>query len=92
MILRALMRLLSLVALAIAGWWVTRLVAGGHRAGKARQPRVEAVRGRMVRDRVCNTYLPREKALRLEAGDGEHFFCSEACRDRYLAARDRPGV
>jgi YHS domain-containing protein len=46
----------------------------------------------MVRDRICNTYLPKEKALRLESGAEEHFFCSETCRERFLANRPRSGV
>jgi hypothetical protein len=45
--------------------------------------RIDAVE--MVRDRVCNTFLPRERAVRaLVAGHEEHF-CSAACRDRALA-------
>jgi len=38
--------------------------------------------GELVRDRVCNTFLPRERAL-LGVIDGraEHF-CSAECRDR----------
>jgi YHS domain-containing protein len=43
----------------------------------------------MVRDRVCNTFLPEEKALRVEEDGEEHFFCSEACRDRFRAGRTR---
>lgn len=46
--------------------------------------------GAMVRDRVCGTFLPRPQALSLRAEDGEHFFCSAACRDAFLArSRDR---
>ena len=48
--------------------------------------------GPMVRDRVCNTFLPRAKALRLESGAEEHFFCSEACRDRFLAQKRGPAA
>jgi hypothetical protein len=41
---------------------------------------------RMVRDRVCNTFLPRSKAIVHTDADGEHYFCSAACRDRYLSS------
>ena len=34
----------------------------------------------MVRDEVCNTYLPREDALRAVQDGREVFFCSEECR------------
>jgi len=39
----------------------------------------------MVRDRVCNTFLPRERALTAIVGGREMHFCSTACRDRALA-------
>jgi len=43
--------------------------------------------GVMVKDEVCNTYLPREDAL-LETVEGEnHYFCSQACRGRFLSER-----
>jgi len=38
----------------------------------------------MVRDRVCNTFLPRARALETRVGDETHFFCSELCRSRFL--------
>jgi hypothetical protein len=41
----------------------------------------------MVRDRVCNTFLPVSEAIRVEDASGEHFFCSERCRDRFLAEK-----
>ena len=40
----------------------------------------------MVRDRVCNTFVPRERALHAVLGGREEHFCSSACRDRALAA------
>ena len=39
----------------------------------------------MVRDRVCNTFLPRERAVTAVVGGREMHFCSAACRDRALA-------
>jgi hypothetical protein len=39
----------------------------------------------MVRDRVCNTFLPRERAVTAKVGGREMHFCSAACRDRALA-------
>jgi hypothetical protein len=43
-----------------------------------------AVGGEMVRDRVCNTFVPRDRALRALIGGQEMHFCSAACRDRAL--------
>jgi hypothetical protein len=39
----------------------------------------------MVRDRICNTFLPRERALMALVRGEEMHFCSPACRDRALA-------
>lgn len=46
----------------------------------------EAPRGELVRDRVCNTFLPRERALHAVVGGQEEHFCSPVCRDRALQA------
>jgi YHS domain-containing protein len=84
LILNGLMRLLSLAAMALVGWWIARLIRG---AGGRRQPRPKAARpieGKMVRDRVCNTFLPRSSAIEVHVGGQTHYFCSEACRRRFL--------
>jgi hypothetical protein len=39
----------------------------------------------LVRDRICNTFLPRERALTLRVDGREEHFCSAACRDRAAA-------
>jgi uncharacterized protein len=38
-----------------------------------------------VRDRVCNTFLPRSKAVTAMIAGHEEHFCSAACRDRAVA-------
>jgi len=43
--------------------------------------------GIMVKDEVCNTYLPQEDALQEKLNGKDYFFCSEACRKKFLAAR-----
>jgi YHS domain-containing protein len=43
----------------------------------------------MVRDRVCNTFVPRERALAASIRGHEEHFCSEACRDKALAGVPR---
>jgi hypothetical protein len=37
-----------------------------------------------VRDRVCNTFLPRERAIHAVVNGHEEHFCSTACRDQAL--------
>jgi len=56
-------------------------------AGSQPRPRAEGRSGVMVKDEVCNTYLPREDAIRETSGGVDRYFCSEACRARYLAGR-----
>jgi uncharacterized protein len=84
LILRALIRLVTLAVLAAIGWWFFRLLGGASRSEKLRRPRARVSDGSMVRDRVCNTFLPRSHALEVRVGGETHFFCSEACRSRFL--------
>jgi hypothetical protein len=44
----------------------------------------------MVQDPQCGVYLPRHEALSAQTPEGQRHFCSEACRDAYLAARRKP--
>ena len=86
--------LLFLAALALF-WWIGRMMKSLRgpapvRRSPGREGAGSSDQGPMVRDRVCNTFLPRSRALRLESGTQEHFFCSETCRDRFLADRDAP--
>ena len=45
--------------------------------------------GALVRDRVCNTFLPRERAIELSGSGQTHYFCSEDCRTRFLSGLTR---
>ena len=38
----------------------------------------------LVRDRICNTFLPRERAIHALVNGHEEHFCSTACRDQAL--------
>jgi len=88
------MRRLLLLALALISlvWWLWRsLVPAGRRtrpAGEAAgaDPQTD---GTMVRDRVCNTFLPRARALSTRLDSEVFFFCSERCRDSFLARESR---
>ena len=40
----------------------------------------------LVRDRICNTYVPRSRALTEKVAGREEYFCSEACRDKARAS------
>lgn len=75
------MRRLLLLALGLLTlfWWVRRAF---RRVGRP-EPRGEAS-DRMVRDRVCNTFLPISRALCTSTAKGPLYFCSEKCRRTYL--------
>jgi YHS domain-containing protein len=55
-------------------------------AGKPAGPKVSEKRGgHLHRDPVCGTFVPAENALTRESGGQTLYFCSEACRDRFVA-------
>ena len=84
-------RLLLLgLALYVVFWWIRQFLGRGRGQRKpaaAARPQETGVPAPMVRDRVCNTYVARDRALSLSVDGEEHFFCSERCRERFLAAR-----
>jgi uncharacterized protein len=79
-------RLLFFTVAAFGALLLLRRLAGGTAGGpgssRRSAPRFE---GAMVRDRICSTFLPRSRALLVRDGSDEHFFCSEACREAFLA-------
>ncbi len=73
--------LLALVALRFLFRFVGAIVRG-YREADAKTP---APRERdLVRDRVCNTFLPKDRALTTIVRGREEHFCSVACRDQAL--------
>jgi len=72
----------ALLVLRLALRWIAGRLRAPGAPGAPRQPPMER---ELVRDRVCNTFLTRERALTaLVAGRREHF-CSDACREKALA-------
>ena len=45
-------------------------------------PRREAPATEMVRDRVCDTFVPRSRALVAIVDGRDQYFCSPECRER----------
>lgn len=69
-----------------------RFVAGivrGYRGDAAPASAGGAGGGDLVRDRVCNTFVPKGRALRAVVAGEEQYFCSAACRDKALVAARR---
>lgn len=46
---------------------------------------------RMVRDPVCGTFVIPANALAVRDADGVHHFCSDKCRDAFVARTRRTG-
>jgi len=85
-------RLLGWLVVVGVSWILGRLLGRAVRAQSREGAGRGAVRrtdGAMVRDRVCNTFLPRSRALKVERGGREHFFCSEGCRRSFLTQPDQ---
>jgi len=38
----------------------------------------------MVKDEICNTYLPKEDAIKEVYQGKEYYFCSNECRQKFL--------
>ncbi|MFO7867440.1 MAG: transcriptional regulator [Candidatus Aminicenantes bacterium] len=45
--------------------------------------------GMMVKDNVCNTYLPEDDAIKEKFNGELHFFCSKKCRDTFLESHKK---
>lgn len=78
-------RFVLFLFLAYVAFLFIRIYLGVKRVRRRAQgPR--QVRGEMVKDEICNTYIPREEAL-TEVRDGqERYFCSEECRRKSKSA------
>jgi hypothetical protein len=72
--------LVRIVIVLMAVRFVLRFIAAVVQ-GYQGAPRREAATD-MVRDRVCDTFLPRSRALVAVVDGREQHFCSVECRDR----------
>lgn len=81
-------RIIVILALGLLIYLIRRLQ--GRRSERRPQAGPSPAGGseRLVRDRVCNTFLPPAAALSLERDGVRHFFCSPACRDKFLHGAD----
>jgi hypothetical protein len=83
-VILVLARLVRIVLVLLAMRFVLRFVASvvnGYREAERRERATE-----MVRDRVCDTFLPRSRALVALVNGREQYFCSRECRDRAAGA------
>jgi len=85
-------RLLWLAVLACIAWVVRSSWRSARNGPSPVFPQREIPRsgGRMVRDRVCNTFVPDGRALVVTDEGAKHYFCSEKCRAEFLEGRTVP--
>ena len=84
--------LLRVVAVILLLRFAVRLLASWLRPAtpsrEAPGPAARSARD-LVRDRICNTFVPRDSALVATIGGHEEHFCSAACRDQALLLAPR---
>jgi uncharacterized protein len=73
------------VFIARAFWRVVDniVAAAGGQPPSPRRSRT-ATSAKMTRDPVCGTFILPDHSLSIADGRGRVYFCSEACRDKYL--------
>jgi YHS domain-containing protein len=76
--------LLALFLFRLLFRFVSGLLAGYRGQGTQREAPPAGVP--MVRDRVCDTFVPRERALSAMVNGHEEYFCSERCYSQALRA------
>ena len=78
--------LLVLLFVRLVGRFVISVIRGYRGEVGGAPPRAPLGARDLVRDRICNTFVARDRAVTATiAGEVEHF-CSNACRDVALAA------
>lgn len=82
-------RFLALAVLAFLLFLIVRASVHSFLAGLRGASR-PGTRGRagldeLVKDPVCETYIPRRKAITRGSGPATRYFCSAACADKYAA-------
>ena len=85
--LRYLLLLILFAIVARAFWRIVDGVLEGMRGAPPQAGRADAGRHGvpMARDPVCGTFVVRDRAITIGAGDRRLYFCSVACRDKYQA-------
>ncbi len=81
---RLILFLILAVFIARAFWRAVDGVIEGI-TGRPRSAQTPKHAASMVRDPVCGTFVLPERAVTIAGGRPRVFFCSESCRDTYVA-------
>ena len=63
---------------------VLRLIVGKSARSSHRDGNIGTASKDTVKDPVCGMYMDRRLAIQVKGREGDVFFCSEECRERYL--------
>jgi len=66
-----------------------RIFVSGFRSASAKSKQPKKGEKTMVHDEVCDTYIPKDEALRVLKDGKEYFFCSEECRQLFLEGKTK---
>lgn len=87
--------LIRIVVVLLVVRFVLRAIASFLRPKSRTQgagaPEPRSLQGDMVRDRVCNTFVLKDRAVRAMVAGVEEPFCSVVCRDKALGALSKAG-
>jgi YHS domain-containing protein len=86
---RGMLRLIYYLTIAYLIYAVVRFFQNLSKRSEAPKSRPR-LSGMMVKDEACNTYVPKEEALREVIDGQEYFFCSKDCQKKFLEQRKRP--
>ena len=83
------LRFVALAVLACLIYLLLRATVAGFLAGLRGVGRagrsVRELRNDLVKDPVCETYVPRRTAVARTAGSATYYFCSPACAAKFKA-------
>jgi len=82
-VIKGILKFIYYFIIAYLIYLVVRFVLGPFLRTRPQRPR-RRLSGNMVKDEVCNTYLPQEDALRASVDGTDYFFCSGECRDKFV--------
>ncbi len=81
--------LLRFILYALLAYIVFKFIRLYQRLSQKNTPPRQAKQrsGLMVKDEICNTYLPREDAIKEIREGKDFFFCSKECRQKFLESK-----
>ena len=85
--------ILRFLIIIVIFYFIRKILSSVFASGRKPDPRVNGrytgenraiKRDQVEKDPVCGMFVAREAAMTLESGGQTHYFCSEACREKFL--------